>query len=107
MIQYSLLPRKGENEIFFTHLGEGILGVRSQSWSSELELEVGIRGQYAGVRGQSWSSELELESGGGDLIGVGGVSNFFCFDFAKDITLKDARRTKELLLGKIKGQTFF
>ena len=86
-----------------------------------MELEVGIRGQYAGVRSQyagvstqgsgarskSWSSELELESGGGDLIGVGGVSNFFCFDFAKDITLKDARRTKELLLGKIKGQTFF
>ena len=33
------------------------------SGSSELELEKGVRSQYAGVRGQSGSSELELEKG--------------------------------------------
>ena len=33
------------------------------SWSSESELEKGVRSQYAGVRGQSGSSELELEKG--------------------------------------------
>ena len=33
------------------------------SGSSELELEKGIRSQYAGVRSQSGSSELELEKG--------------------------------------------
>jgi len=32
---------------------------RGDSWSSELELEKGVRSQYAGVRGQSGSSELE------------------------------------------------
>ncbi len=32
---------------------------REDSWSSELELEKGVRSQYAGVRGQSGSSELD------------------------------------------------
>ena len=50
--------------------GSGVRGQESgvRSWSSELELESGIKGQGSGVRGQyagvrSWSSELELESG--------------------------------------------
>ncbi|MCR5838976.1 MAG: 50S ribosome-binding GTPase [Kiritimatiellae bacterium] len=38
-------------------------GVRGQSGSSELELEKGVRGQESGVRSQSGSSELELEKG--------------------------------------------
>ena len=43
MIPYSLLPRKGENEILFTHMGEEFLGVRSQG--SELEFRVGVGGR--------------------------------------------------------------
>ena len=73
----------------------GIFGGRS--WSSELELEAGVRGQESGVSTQglgvrsqgsgvrsqesvrrsqglgvrSWRSELELESGGLEILGTG------------------------------------
>ena len=42
-------------------MGEEFLGVRSESWSSELELEVGVRSQGSGVRVgvQSWSWRME------------------------------------------------
>jgi hypothetical protein len=41
MIPNSLLPRKGENEKIFTHLGEVVLGVRGQG--------SGVRSQGAWV----------------------------------------------------------
>ena len=43
MIPNSLLPRKGENEKIFTHVGERILGVSTQ--------ESGVR---VGVQSWSW-----------------------------------------------------
>ena len=48
--------------------------VRRGSWSEKLEFRVGVgewwvRGQESGVRSLSWSSELELESGGSGVRG--------------------------------------
>jgi len=41
-----------DNLIFFTHMGEEVLGVGVQSWSWSSELELESRGEiFVGVRG--------------------------------------------------------
>ena len=43
-------------------MGEAVLGVRSESWSSELELEVGIRGRNRPLRGFATHREANTPS---------------------------------------------
>ena len=55
---------KADKSPFFEKMFRDAWGeARGDSWSSELELEKGVRGQESGVRSQSGSSELELEKG--------------------------------------------
>ena len=71
MIPYSLLPRKGENEIFFTHMGEEFLGVRSRN--RPLRGFATHREANTPSEASAEGSELEFRVGVGEWWGQGSV----------------------------------